>query len=79
VGGFHGVGCVCVGAVVEVGTGDDVTINVAVGVEKSGVRVAVLVGVEKSGVRVTVLVGVEKTITLVAVGVSIGTLGTQST
>ena len=62
---------VCVGAVVEVGTGEDVTINVAVGVEKSGVMVSVFVGVEK--LIVLVLVGV-----MVMAGVLVGTFGTQS-
>ena len=68
---FHGeVGCVGRG----VRIGDEVTINVDVGVEKSGVRVAVLVGVEKSGVYVLVFA-----VVTVTVGVRVGTLGTQST
>jgi len=54
------------GVVVEVGRGDDVTINVAVGVEKSGVFVAVLVSVEKLVVLV-----------IVGMGVSVEILGTQ--
>jgi hypothetical protein len=62
---------VCVGAVVEVGTGEDVTINVAVGVEKSGVMVSVFVGVDE--LTVLVLVGV-----MVMAGVLVGTFGTQS-
>ena len=62
---------VCVGAVEAVGTGEDVTINVAVGVEKSGVMVDVFVGVEK----LTVLVLVGMTVTP---GVLVGTFGTQS-
>ena len=60
---------VCVGAVVEVGAGEDVTTKVDVGVEKSGVSVAVFVGVENF---VLVLV-------IVIVGVRVGTFGTQST
>jgi hypothetical protein len=62
-----------VGAVVAVGTGEDVTINVAVGVEKSGVLVAVFVGVEKLTVLVAVLIAV-----MVMPGVLVGTFGTQS-
>lgn len=49
------------------GTGDDVTMNVAVGVEKSGVAVKVLV-------CVAVLVFV-----IVMAGVLVGTFGTQRT
>ena len=73
---FHGVAVVGVaegngvkdGVDVDVaGTGDDVTMNVAVGVEKSGVTVKVLVGV-------TVFVFV-----IVIAGVLVGTFGTQST
>ena len=51
-----------------VGTGDDVTTNVEVGVEKLGVSVGNGVCVEK----LTVLVGR-------GTGVSVGTLGTQRT
>ena len=51
------------------GTGDDVTMNVAVGVEKSGVTVKVFVGVV-----VIVFVFV-----IVMAGVLVGTFGTQST
>ena len=64
-----------VGAIVLVGTGEEVKITVAVGVEKSGVLVAVFVGVEKSVVLVPVIVLVA---VMVMPGVLVGTFGTQS-
>jgi len=61
--------------VTVVGTGDDVTINVDVGVKVS-------VGVEKSGVFVYVDVGVAVTaivdVMVGGSGVMVGTFGTQS-
>jgi len=78
--GSHGDVCACVGngesvgvaAVVEVGWGVEVTMNVDVGVEKSCVAVNVGMGVEKSVVLVGmgVLVGV-------TAGVRVGTFGTH--
>jgi len=64
----HGSVVDVVGTGVFVGDGVDVTMNVAVDVEKSGVFVDVCVGVEGFVVLVIVMVGVR-----------VGTLGTQST
>lgn len=59
--------------VTVVGTGDEVTMNVAVGVN-------VRVGVEKSGVLVNVEVGVAAIVDVMVggSGVMVGTFGTQS-